>query len=149
MTKQENKLSATAMMRQAIPPILKEKFKDGATFDELWNGLLKDKELGKLMVNKDGKARHGLLQGLTNRIKDNKEENIAIIKKADGKNYYIYYDNSVEKLTKLTDTYLDSIQNITINEETKLTKAKEKLLTEHQVLTKQLMELNQKLISTK
>ncbi|MGL5684770.1 MAG: hypothetical protein ACRCXQ_03130 [Vagococcus fluvialis] len=149
MTKQENKLSATAMMRNTIPNILKEQFKNGATFDELWNELLKDKDLGKLMVNQDGKARLGLLQGLTNRIKANKESNICIVKKSDGKNYYMYYDNSIEKLTKLTSTYLDSIQNITINEGIKLTKTKEKILKEHIELTKQLMELNKELVSTK
>lgn len=149
MTKQENKLSATAMMRQAIPTILKENYRDGATFDKLWNELLKDKELGKLMVNNNKKPRYGLLQGLTNRIKSNKEENITIIKKENGKNYYIYFDNSIEKLTKLTSTYLDSIQNITIDEGTKLTKTKEKLLKEHQELTNKLIELNNKLTATK
>lgn len=149
MVKQENKLSATAMMRQAIPTILKENYKDGATFEELWNELLKDKNLGKLMVNNDKKPRYGLLQGLTNRIKSNKEENICIIKKSDGKNYYIFYDNSIEKLSKLTNTYLESIQNITIDKETKLTKTKEKILKEHNELTKQLMKLNQKLVTEK
>ncbi|HCM89241.1 MULTISPECIES: hypothetical protein [Vagococcus] len=149
MTKQEKKLSATAMMRQAIPPILKEKFKDGATFDELWNELLKDKELGKLMINCDKKPRYGLLQGLTNRIKDNKEENISLIKKSDGKNYYIYYDNTIQKITKLTENYLSSITTITLDEETKLTKETEKLLKEHQSLIKKLNNLNQNLIAIK
>lgn len=149
MTKQENKLSATAMMRQAIPTILKEKFKDGATFDELWNELLKDKELGKLMINCDKKPRYGLLQGLTNRIKDNKEENISLIKKSDGKNYYIYYDNTIQKITKLTENYLSSITTITLDEETKLTKEAEKLLKEHKSLIKKLNDLNQNLIAIK
>lgn len=81
MEKEVIKLSATEMMRQTIPTLLKEQFEDGATFDELWNELLKDKDLCKLMVNEDSKPRYGLLQGLTNRIKRNKEDNIMLIKK--------------------------------------------------------------------
>lgn len=42
---------------------------DGATFEELWDELLKDKELWELMVNDKGEKRLGLLQGLTTRIK--------------------------------------------------------------------------------
>lgn len=149
MTKQENRLSATMMMRQAIPPILKDKYKDGALFEELWNELLTDKDLGKLMVNSDKKPRYGLLQGLTNRIKASKEENITIIKKSDGKNYYIYYDNSIEKLVKLTDNYLSAVKSIEFDKDTKLEKGQENLLMEHNDLINKLEDVNIKLVNLK
>lgn len=117
MEKEVIKLSATAMMRQAIPTLLKEQFKDGATFEELWNELLKNKNLGKLMINNDKKSRYGLLQGLTNRIKENKEDNIMLIKKENGKNYYIYYNNSLDKLKKYTNIYTNSIYIMKENNE--------------------------------
>lgn len=117
MEKEVIKLSATAMMRQAIPTLLKEQFKDGATFEELWNELLKNKNLGKLMINSDKKSRYGLLQGLTNRIKENKEDNIMLIKKENGKNYYIYYNNSLDKLKKYTNIYTNSIYAMKENNE--------------------------------
>ena len=145
MTKQEKVLSATAMMRQEIPNILKERYKDGSTFEELWNALYEDKELAKVMKNKENKPRYGLLQGLTNRIKDNKEENIALIKKEDGKNYYIYFNNSTEKLVKLTGNYLSSIEHIDTSQDTTLNKSKEKLLKEQQDLIEQLIKINNKL----
>lgn len=145
MTKQDNTLSATAMMRQEIPNILKDKYKDGATFEELWNALYEDKELAKVMLNNDKKPRYGLLQGLTNRIKANKENNIAIIKKDDGKNYYIYFDNSIEQLVKVTDNYLSTIEDINTNEDTTLTETKEKFLKEHQKLLKELTKINNNL----
>lgn len=145
MTKQEKVLSATAMMRQEIPNILKDKYKDGATFEELWNALYEDKELAKVMLNNDKKPRYGLLQGLTNRIKVNKENNIAIIKKDDGKNYYIYFDNSIEQLVKVTDNYLSTLKDINTNEDTTLTETKEKFLKEHQKLLKELTKINNNL----
>lgn len=104
-------------MRQVIPTILKEQFEDGATFDELWNELLKDKNLCKLMVSKDSKPRHGLLHGLTNRIKANKEDRIMLIKKEDGKNYYVYYNNSIDKLKTYTSVYINSIYAMKDNNE--------------------------------
>lgn len=117
MEKEVINLSATAMMRKEIPNILKEQYKDGATFDELWKTLLENKELQKIMINKNKKARYGLLQGLTNRIKANKEDNIMLIKKDDGKNYYIYYNNSLDKLKKYTHIYTNSIYAMKENNE--------------------------------
>ncbi|MGY3705034.1 hypothetical protein BW731_02240 [Vagococcus martis] len=105
-------VSATELIREKLPVILKSKFEDGATFDELWNELYKDKSLKKVMVNEEGVKRLGLLQGLSNRIKANKEDNIMMVKKADGKNYFYYYDNTFEKLEKLTKIYVDSVHEI-------------------------------------
>ncbi|MGX7013584.1 hypothetical protein [Vagococcus silagei] len=82
---------------------------------------------------------------LTNRIKANKEDNISIIKKDDGKNYYIYHNNSIEKLVKLTNNYLSSIKNININEDTTLTKSMDTLAKEQQKLIKRLNESNKNL----
>lgn len=147
MTKTVEKVSDTQLMRQAIPLTLKSKFKDGATFEELWEELYKDKKLAKVMINKDKKPRLGLLQGLSNRIKDNKENNLMIIKKDDGKNYFIYYDNSLEKQIKLTENYLSSIKNIEFDKDTKLEKVKEDLLREQNTLIKKLEEVNIKLIN--
>ena len=149
MAKEQINSSATQQLREVIPKILQENFSEGATFEELWDELFTDKKLAKVMLNSKKQKRLGLLQGLTNRIKSNKEENIAIIKKEDGKNYYVFYDNSIDKLTKLTSNYLNTIQNITVDEETKITKTKEKLIKEHQELTNKLMELNNKLTTTK
>lgn len=147
MAKTIEKISDTQVMRQAIPPILKEKFSNGATFEQLWEELFKDKKMAKIMINKDKKPRLGLLQGLSNRIKDGKENNLMLVKKEDGKNYFIYYDNSLEKLTKLTENYLSSIKTITFDKDTKLEKGKEDLLKEQNILIKKLEEVNLKLIS--
>ncbi|MGY3704950.1 hypothetical protein BW731_02145 [Vagococcus martis] len=76
MVKKE--VSTTEMIREKLPVILKDKFKDGATFDLLWDELYKDKSLKKVMINKNGEKRLGLLQGLSNRIKANKEENLML-----------------------------------------------------------------------
>lgn len=145
MAKQVEKISDTQQMRQEIPLILKKKFKDGARFEELWEELFKDKEMAKIMINKDKKPRLGLLQGLNNRIKDGKENNLMIIKKDDGKNYFLYYDNSLEKQTKLTENYLSSIKNITFDKDSKLEKEKEDLLKEQNILIKKLEEVNKKI----
>lgn len=147
MAKTVEKISDTQQMRQAIPIILKEKFPKGATFEELWEELFKDKKMAKIMINKDKKPRLGLLQGLSNRIKDGKEDNLMVIKREDGKNYFIYYDNSLEKLTKLTENYVSSVKNITFDKDTKLEKGKEDLLKEQNILIKKLEEVNLKLIS--
>ena len=127
MGKKSEKISDTQLMRQAIPSILKGKFENGATFEELWNELYKDKKLAKIMLNSKKEKRLGLLQGLTNRIKADKEENIAIIRKEDGKNYYIYFDNSIEKLCKITENYLQTIKSIDTSKDSKLTKEKEEI----------------------
>jgi len=110
MVKKE--VSATEMIREKLPVILKDKFKDGATFDLLWDELYKDKSLKKVMVNEDGEKRLGLLQGLSNRIKANKEDNIMMVKKEDGKNHFFYYDNTLDKLSKLTSIYVGSVHEI-------------------------------------
>ncbi|MGY3766631.1 hypothetical protein ACWOAH_08920 [Vagococcus vulneris] len=146
MTEIVGKVSDTQMLRQAIPLILKEKFKEGATFEELWAELFKDKKLAKVMINTDKKPRLGLLQGLSNRIKDGKEENLMLVKKEDGKNYFMYFDNSLEKQVKLTQNYLSSFRNINFDKETKLDKNKEDLLKEQIELLKKLEEINKKLV---
>ncbi|OPF88781.1 hypothetical protein BW731_11680 [Vagococcus martis] len=79
MVKKE--ISATELIREKLPVILKSKFEDGATFDVLWDELYKDKSLKKVMINENGEKRLGLLQGLSNRIKANKEDNLMIVKK--------------------------------------------------------------------
>lgn len=147
MAKTIEKISDTQQMRQAIPPILKEKFPNGAIFEELWEELFKDKKMAKIMINKDKKPRLGLLQGLSNRIKDGKEDNLMIIKKEDSKNYIVYFDNSLEKQTKLTENYVSAIKNIEFDKDTKLTKEKEDLLKEQNDLIKKLEEVNIKLIN--
>lgn len=81
MTKQEKILSTTAMLRKKTTNILKEKYKDGVTFKVLWNALYQDKQLSKVMTNADNKPRYGLLQGPTNRIKDNKEKTLPLSKR--------------------------------------------------------------------
>lgn len=145
MAKEQVNMSATQQLREAIPKILQEKFSEGANFEQLWEELYKDKKLAKLMINSKKQKRLGLLQGLTNRIKDNKEENIAIIKKEDGKNYYIYYDNSIEKLAKVTENYLQTTKGVDTTKDSELTKEKEILLKEHLELTKKLEKVNAKL----
>lgn len=147
MTKQVEKVSDTQQMRQEIPLILKKKFKDGATFEELWEELFKDKKMAKIMLNKDKKPRFGLLQGLSNRIKDGKEDNLMLVRKEDGKNYFLYFDNALEKQTKLTENYVSSIKNIEFDKDTKLEKVKEDLLKEQNDLIKKLEEVNIKLIN--
>lgn len=145
MNKQTNKASATSLMRNAIPTVLKKQYKDGASFDELWNELLKNKDLSKVMINADNKPRYGILQGLTNRIKANKEENITIIKKNDGKNYYIYFNNSIEKLTKLTTNYLEMVNTISLDTLDNIDESKEKTLKEYKTLRNKLANVNQNL----
>ena len=147
MTKTEKQLSATQQIRLELPTILKTKYSKGATFDELWEELVKNKKLAKVMLNKDKEPRLGLLQGLSNRIKDGKEENIIIIKKYDGKNYFMYYDNTLDKQTKLTENYLYSIKNIIFDKETKFSKEKQELIKEQNTLLKKLEAVNLKLIS--
>lgn len=117
MVKKE--ISATAMIRGKLPVVLKNKFEDGATFDILWDELYKDKSLKKVMVNEDGEKRLGLLQGLSNRIKANKEDNIMMVKKEDGKNYFFYYDSTLDKLSKLTSIYVGSVHEIVTNSDVK------------------------------
>lgn len=146
MAKLVEKVSDTQMMRQEIPIVLKEKFKDGATFEELWETLFKDKKLAKVMINSKKEKRLGLLQGLSNRIKDGKEDNLMIIKNEDGKNYFVYFDNSLEKQIKLTENYVSSIKNIEFDKDTKLEKVKEDLLKEQNDLIKKLEKVNLKLI---
>ncbi|HCM89007.1 MULTISPECIES: hypothetical protein [Vagococcus] len=145
MNKTVEKISDTQMMRCVLPVILKEKFPKGATFEELWDELFKDKKLAKVMINSKKEKRLGLLQGLSNRIKDGKEENLMIIKKEDGKNYFMYFDDSLEKQIKLTENYLSSVKNINFDKDTKFEKVKEDLLKEQKTLIKKLEEVNQKL----
>lgn len=145
MAKEQVNISATQQLREAIPIILQEKFSDGATFEQLWNELFLDKKLVKVMINSKKKKRLGLLQGLTNRIKDNKEENITIIKKEDGKNYYVYFDNSIEKITILTENFIKSIQVIDFKTDSNLTKEKEDIVKKHMSAVEKLTKINNEL----
>lgn len=145
MTKTVGKISDTQMMRCVLPVILKEKFPKGATFEALWEELCKDKKLAIVMINSKKEKRLGLLQGLSNRIKDGKEENLMIIKKEDGKNYFMYFDDSLEKQIKLTENYLSSVKNINFDKDTKFEKVREDLLKEQKTLIKKLEEVNKKL----
>lgn len=145
MVKDQVNMSATQQLREAIPIILQEKFSEGATFEQLWDELFLDKKLAKVMINSEKQKRLGLLQGLTNRIKDNKEENITIIKKEDGKNYYVYFDNSIEKITIITENFLKSIQAIDFKSDSNLTKEKEDIVKKHVSVVEKLTKINNEL----
>ena len=80
------------------------------------------------MYTDDKRPRLGLLQGLSNRVKDGKEENMMMVKKEDGKNYFVYYDSSLDKQIKLTISYISSIKSIEFDKDTKFTEEKETLL---------------------
>ncbi|MCI0130045.1 hypothetical protein [Vagococcus sp. CY53-2] len=149
MAKTIKKVSDTQQLREALPSILKTIFKEGATFDELWEELSKNKKLAKIMYTDDKKPRIGLLQGLSNRVKDGKEENMMMVKKEDGKNYFVYYDSSLDKQIKLTTHYISSIKSIEFDKDTKFTEEKETLLKQQTNLIKKLEELNVQLVSKK
>lgn len=70
---------------------------------------------------------------------------MTIIKKDDGKNYYLYFDNSIEKLTKLTTNYLAMIDAISLDNINDIDKDKEKSLKEYKILQNKLANINQKL----
>lgn len=70
---------------------------------------------------------------------------MTIIKKDDGKNYYLYFDNSIEKLTKLTTNYLAMIDAISLDNIDDIDKDKEKSLKEYKILQNKLANINQKL----
>lgn len=147
MTKTIKKVSDTQQLRETLPSILKTTFKEGATFDELWEELLKNKKLAKIMYTDDKRPRLGLLQGLSNRVKDGKEENLMMVKKEDGKNYFVYYDSSLDKQIKLTISYISSIKSIEFDKDTKFTEEKETLLKQQTNLIKKLEELTIALMS--
>ncbi|MGY3705020.1 hypothetical protein BW731_02135 [Vagococcus martis] len=44
---------------------------------------------------------------------------MKLVKKEDGKNYFYYYDNTFEKLEKLTKIYVDSVHEIAENSDVK------------------------------
>lgn len=146
MTKQVKKISDTQMLRQGIPLVLKEKYKDGATFEELWEALYKDKKLAKIMINSRKEKRLGLLQGLSNRIKDDKEDNLMLVKKDDGKNYFVYCNNSIEKLTKLTENFIKTAEMVDFKADSNLTKVKEELINKHISAVVNLSKINNELI---
>ena len=147
MTKTIKKVSDTQQLRETLPSILKTTFKEGATFDELWEELSKNKKLAKIMYTDDKRPRLGLLQGLSNRVKDGKEENLMMVKKEDGKNYFVYYDSSLDKQIKLTISYISSIKSIEFDKDTKFTEEKETLLKQQTNLIKKLEELTIALMS--
>lgn len=147
MTKTIKKVSDTQQLRETLPSILKTTFKEGATFDELWEELSKNKKLAKIMYTDDKRPRLGLLQGLSNRVKDGKEENLMMVKKEDGKNYFVYCDSSLDKQIKLTISYISSIKSIEFDKDTKFTEEKETLLKQQTNLIKKLEELTIALMS--
>lgn len=113
------KLSATAQIKEAMEVILKKKENEGGlTFNDLWDKLEDNKELKKLMYNKENKKRVGILQGLSNRVKDGKIDNIKIIKKGNN-SVFIYFSNKLEYLSRLTKTYLEEVQNLDLAKITK------------------------------
>lgn len=120
-----DKMSATVQIKSKLEIILKKKGNEnGLTFNEAWEKLEEDKELKKLMYNKENKKRVGLLQGISNRVKDNKIDNIKLIKKS-GKSVFIYFDNTLEYINLLTKNYLEDIQNLDLTTITKNLPAKD------------------------
>lgn len=96
--------SATTMVLAKLPSVLT---KEGQTFQEVWNKLIKDKELAKVLVNEKSKPRFGVLQGLSTRIKAHQIPGFAIIKDVDGVRWFKcdedldLYVQEVKKHTKI------------------------------------------------
>lgn len=96
--------SATAAVLEKLPSVLN---KEGQRFQEVWDKLIKDKELAKVLVNEQQKPRLGVLQGISTRIKAHQIPGFEIIKDTDGSLWFKVdagldlYHQEVQKHVKL------------------------------------------------
>lgn len=92
-------MSTTSKVLNKMQVLLTEN-ESGLKTEELWVELLKDKELGKELIDKNGKRRNGVVVGLTTRIKNGKVENIKVVKNSKNQLVYIASANSLDFINK-------------------------------------------------
>lgn len=80
--KKRIKLSTSTKVINALQIMLsEEKYKNGASYNEVWARLESIPALKTELYNSAGKRREGVLTGITTRIKEEKISGIKVIKK--------------------------------------------------------------------
>lgn len=130
-------MSTTAKVLNKMQGLL-SKNESGLNSEELWEELLKDKELGKELIGKDGKRRSGVVVGLTTRIKNGKIENLKVIKNGKNQLVYIASANSLDFINKRTMEFINDIEKIGLGKLKDYSDEDKKVIKKYEQVTKEL-----------
>lgn len=129
--------STTSKVLNKMQVLLLEN-ESGLNSEELWTELLKDKELGKELIDKNGKRRSGVVVGLTTRIKNGKIENLKVIKNGKNQLVYIASANSLDFINKRTMEFINDIEKIGLGKLKDYSDEEKKVIKKYEQVTKEL-----------
>ncbi|MBO0467052.1 hypothetical protein JZO73_05835 [Enterococcus plantarum] len=130
-------MSTTAKVLNKMQVLLTEN-ESGLKTEELWIELLKDKELGKELIDTDGKRRNGIVVGLTTRIKNGKVENIKVVKNSKNQLVYIASANSLDFINKRTMEFINDVEKIGFGKPKDYSEDDKKIVKKYEQVIKEL-----------
>lgn len=130
-------MSTTSKVLNKMQVLLLEN-ESGLNTEELWIELLKDKELGKELIGKDGKRRSGVVVGLTTRIKNGKVDNLKVVKNSNNQLVYIASANNLDFINKTTQKFINDVEKIGFGKLKDYTAEDKKVVKKYEQVMKEL-----------